>query len=126
MNQESSIRLTQLYQTYRFLWDPKDKGHHNRMKRGDAWKEMNEIMQHPVAVLKAKIKTLMGSYRSERSRKNKTRVTGSGSEGVYESKWFAYKYLHFLSDKDNPRETVTTETAESETHSGTEVSTEPT
>ncbi|KAK4881113.1 hypothetical protein RN001_004432 [Aquatica leii] len=48
-----------------------------------------------------------------------------GSEDVYESKWFAYKYLHFLSDKDSSRETATTETAESETHSETEVSREP-
>ncbi|KAK4887060.1 hypothetical protein RN001_003331 [Aquatica leii] len=82
MDQESSIRLIQLYQTYRFLWDPKDKGHHNRMKREDAWKEMSEIMQHPVAVLKAKMKTLMGLYRSEKSRENKTRVTRSENRGI--------------------------------------------
>ncbi|KAK4874286.1 hypothetical protein RN001_013646 [Aquatica leii] len=45
-------------------------------------------MQHPVAVLKAKMKTLMSSYRKERSRENKTRVTGSERLNVlYEKNW---------------------------------------
>nr|CAH7733334.1 unnamed protein product [Callosobruchus chinensis] len=47
------------------------------------------------------MKTLMGSYRSEKSRENKSRVTGSGSQDVYYSKWFAYKYFNFLADKDH-------------------------
>nr|CAH7768586.1 unnamed protein product [Callosobruchus chinensis] len=114
MDQESSIRLIELYQTYRFLWDAKDKHHHNKTRREDACKEISEKIQYPVPVLKAKMKTLMGSYRSEKSRENKSRVTGSGSQDVYYSKWFAYKYFNFLADKDNPRETVNTDTAENE------------
>nr|CAH7714530.1 unnamed protein product [Callosobruchus chinensis] len=101
MDQESSIRLIELYQTYRFLWDAKDKLHHNKTRREDAWKENSEKIQYPVPVLKAKMKTLMGSYRSEKSRENKSKVTGSGSQDVYYSKWFAYKYFNFLADKDH-------------------------
>nr|CAH7737022.1 unnamed protein product [Callosobruchus chinensis] len=36
------------------------------------------VRKYPVPVLKAKMKTLMGSYRSEKLRENKSRVTGSG------------------------------------------------
>lgn len=32
----------------------------------------------------------------------------TGSDEVYDSKWFAYKYFEFLADKDIPRETVNT------------------
>lgn len=71
MNQEDSIRLIELHAKYRFLWDAKDKVHHTRMKREDAWKEISSKLQYPVATLKAKMKTLMGSYRSERSREKK-------------------------------------------------------
>ncbi|CAH2005767.1 unnamed protein product [Acanthoscelides obtectus] len=73
------------------------------------------------------MKTLMGSYRSERSRKNKSRLSGSGIEDVYNSKWFAYKYFDFLSDKDNPRETMDREVVESsEEQLEVQVSTETT
>ncbi|KAF5307553.1 hypothetical protein FQR65_LT18400 [Abscondita terminalis] len=71
MNQEDSIRLIEMYAKYRFLWDAKDKVHHNRMKREDAWKKMSAKMQYSVPILKAKMKTLMCSYRSESSREKK-------------------------------------------------------
>ncbi|KAK9736333.1 Alcohol dehydrogenase transcription factor Myb/SANT-like [Popillia japonica] len=77
MNNEDIIRFIEIYQSYRFLY-AKSKAHQNRYKRGDAWKEISLQLQQPVAVLQAKTKSLIGSYRSERSREKKTRVTGSG------------------------------------------------
>ncbi|XP_069684004.1 uncharacterized protein [Periplaneta americana] len=108
MNKEQSIRLIELYKNHSFLWDPKDEAYHKRVKRENAWKEMSAILQQPVSTLKSKMRTLMGSYRSERSREKKSRISGSGSVDIYESKWFAYKYFDFLKDKDNPNVTLDT------------------
>ncbi|XP_074038525.1 uncharacterized protein [Leptinotarsa decemlineata] len=35
-----------------------------------------------------------------------TTKSGSGADSVYNSKWFAYKNMHFLMDKYKPRKTL--------------------
>ncbi|BES91350.1 Alcohol dehydrogenase transcription factor Myb/SANT-like [Nesidiocoris tenuis] len=82
------------------LWNPKDPQYHNRNKREDAWRSISADLKVPASELKAKMRSLMGTFRSERSREKKSRILGSGQDEVYESKWFAYKNFDFLTDKN--------------------------
>lgn len=80
MNQSESIRLIELYKNYPLLYNPKNKNYRNKNKREDAWKEISQIMKITASTLKTKMKTLMGTYRSEKSREKKSRITGSGEQ----------------------------------------------
>jgi len=77
MDQNQCIQFIELYRNYPVLWNPKLKDYHNRNKKEDAWKDISAEMDIPVHILKPKMKSLMGTYRSERSRENK-KTTGSG------------------------------------------------
>nr|XP_049693456.1 uncharacterized protein LOC126053993 [Helicoverpa armigera] len=84
----------------------------------------------PVKEVKNKMVSLCGSYRREKSREKKSRITGSGAADVYNSKWFGYPYFHFLKDKNesgDTRETMPNEaipessqTSDVERHTETE------
>ncbi|XP_072379193.1 uncharacterized protein [Diabrotica undecimpunctata] len=101
MNQEECLRLIELYRKNRLLWDARDKGYFKKHRRDLAWREMSIIMGQSVNTLKTKMRTLMGSFRSEKSRERKKKLTGAVGED-YEPKWFAFKSFEFLSDKDYP------------------------
>ncbi|KAK9883803.1 hypothetical protein WA026_001997 [Henosepilachna vigintioctopunctata] len=103
------LELIELYKERSFLWNPKDTMYHNKKKREDAWGEISQLMKIPVPELKAKMKTLMGTYRSERSKEKKSKIKGSGSRDKYSSKWFAFKSFEFLMNRDQPRGTVDTD-----------------
>ncbi|KAF5307554.1 hypothetical protein FQR65_LT18401 [Abscondita terminalis] len=105
---EQSIRLIQLYSSYKMLWDPKDPKYLNKTQREDSWKQIAAEMQCPVGELKKKMESLLGSYRREKSREKKSRITGSGADEVYISKWFGYPYFDFMKNKNEPGDTQDT------------------
>ncbi|KAK9880088.1 hypothetical protein WA026_008604 [Henosepilachna vigintioctopunctata] len=71
MDTARCLELIELYKERSFLWNSKDTMYHNKNKREDAWGEISKMMQIPVPELKAKMKTLMGTQRSERSKEKK-------------------------------------------------------
>lgn len=77
-SQEESIRLIQLYSTYKALWDPKDPKYLNKNQREDSWRQISTQINMPVKELKKKMESLCGSYRRKKSREKKSRITGSG------------------------------------------------
>ncbi|KAL4126148.1 hypothetical protein QTP88_010377 [Uroleucon formosanum] len=81
MDQNQCIQFIELYRNYPVLWNPKLKDYHNRNKKEDVWKDISAEMDIPVHILKPKMKSLMGTYRSERSRENK-KTTGSADRFV--------------------------------------------
>ncbi|GBP12677.1 hypothetical protein EVAR_10323_1 [Eumeta japonica] len=105
---EESIRLIQLYSTYNALWDPKDPKYLNKNQREDSWRQISAQINMPVKEVKNKMVSLCGSYRREKSREKKSRITGSGAADVYNSKWFGYPYFHFLKDKNETGDTQET------------------
>lgn len=64
--------------------------------REDAWKEISEKMQFSVATLKEKMKILMGTYRSEKSRMNKRRGRGSGKYFFIVFNYTGVNYYYYL------------------------------
>ncbi|GBM26129.1 hypothetical protein AVEN_87281-1 [Araneus ventricosus] len=106
MTQRESIRLIELYKSYPLLYNPKDMNYRNKAKRAEAWDDISKTMNMPASELRKKMSALMGTYRSEKSRENKRRQTGSGAKGT---KWYAFKYFDFLDHKESPGETMDSE-----------------
>lgn len=77
-SQEESIRLIQLYSTYNALWDPKDPKYLNKNQREESWRQISAQINMPVKEVKNEMVSLCGSYRREKSREKKSRITGSG------------------------------------------------
>lgn len=80
MDKEDSIRLIQLYGSFKMLWDSKDPDHLNKSKREDCWRKISNEMKLPVPELKKKLDSLTGSYRREKSKQRKSYITGSGKD----------------------------------------------
>ncbi|XP_076276156.1 uncharacterized protein LOC143207035 [Lasioglossum baleicum] len=117
MDNEKCKIFIELYKRHRSLWDPKHYDYHNSAIRENSWREISSILNLPVAELKNKMKSLMGTYRRERSRQKKSLITRSGKGDIYVSKWFAFDCFNFLSDRDN-----TTQAMEVLTKTETDVS----
>ncbi|KAL3266850.1 hypothetical protein HHI36_011002 [Cryptolaemus montrouzieri] len=110
MDQAKCLELIEFYKQHDLLWNPRNRMYHNKNKRQHAWCEISSLMNGtPIPELKTKMKTLMGTFRSEKSKEKKSNITGTGSQDAYTSKWFAYKSFEFLMDRNQPRETVDTE-----------------
>ncbi|RVE40926.1 hypothetical protein evm_014424 [Chilo suppressalis] len=76
MDNETAIRLIEIYASHSPLWDTR----HN--------------------------KSLLSSYRRERNREKTSNITGCGRNKAYKSKWFAYEAFSFLHDRNNPIDAV--------------------
>ncbi|CAG5045490.1 unnamed protein product [Parnassius apollo] len=48
------------------------------------------------------------SYRLEKLREKKSRITGSGRGKIYVSNWYAYEAFSFLGDRNHPGNTQDT------------------
>ncbi|XP_031850549.2 uncharacterized protein LOC116435251 [Nomia melanderi] len=96
----------EMYKEHRSLWDPRHYNYHNSAIREKSWKEISSTLNLPVAELKNKMKSLMGTYRRERSRQKRSLICRSGKGDIYVSKWFAFDCFNFLSDRDNPSQTM--------------------
>ncbi|CAF4947320.1 unnamed protein product [Pieris macdunnoughi] len=108
MDNEKCRILIQLYSAKEFLWNSKSTQYHNKSLRYDAWIEISKKMDIPIPDLKKKMTTLLASYRREKSRIAKSCRTGSATNEVYVSKWFAFDDFNFMRDKDLPNETLDT------------------
>ncbi|CAK1592237.1 unnamed protein product [Parnassius mnemosyne] len=58
MDKEDSIRLIQLYGSFKMLWDSKDPDHLNKSKREDSWRKISKKMKLPIPELKKKLDSL--------------------------------------------------------------------
>lgn len=77
-NNENIIRLIQLYEFHRVLWDSALTDYRNNDLHQDAWKAISNELNIPIGELKKKMTTLLATNRKERSKIKKSLVTGSG------------------------------------------------
>ncbi|KAJ8714996.1 hypothetical protein PYW08_004977 [Mythimna loreyi] len=66
-NNENIIRLIQLYEFHRVLWDSTLTDYRNNDLRQDAWKAISNELNIPIGELKKKMTTLLATNRKERS-----------------------------------------------------------
>ncbi|KRT85324.1 Myb/SANT-like transcription factor, partial [Oryctes borbonicus] len=103
---EKCLQLIDLYRLKPEIWQSTHKLYSNRLKKQDAWNEMGSDMGTTVDVIKAKLNSLLSSFRRERARESSSVRTGKGQDEVYRSKWFAYKAFDFLMDKNKCKKTL--------------------
>lgn len=81
----------------------------SKSKKLDAWNEISVVMKCDVGEVKKKMESLLSSFRRERQKQECTAKTGSGTEDIFKSNWFAFKNMLFLMDKFAPKETKNSE-----------------
>ncbi|CAH1955122.1 unnamed protein product [Acanthoscelides obtectus] len=103
---QQCLEITDLYHQRPILWNPRHPSYFNKVKKDDAWREIAEICGRDVKNIQKKVESLKGSYRRERAKVKKSTGTGKGKDETYTSQWFAFDYLRFLDDKDEPRRSI--------------------
>lgn len=104
---DSVLQLINAYRIRPVLWNSSDPYYKNKNKKEDAWGEIADMMKTDSAEIKKKIQSLLASFRREKQKLKTT--SGMGAEEVYDTKWFAFKSLLFLKDKNRPVQTEDTE-----------------
>lgn len=105
----NSIKLINEYKKYECLWNPCHDGYKSKTKKLDAWMEIAQTMGGEVNEMKKKMESLLSSFRRERQKQEASKRTGSGTEDIYTSPWFAFDDMLFLLDKFTPKATINTE-----------------
>lgn len=62
------LKLISAYQGRPEIWQPSDDNYRNKIRRQEAWKEIADEVDSTVDVVKAKMSSLLSSYRRERSK----------------------------------------------------------
>lgn len=93
---ERVLKLIELYQNYECLWDTAHRDYKNKLKKLDAWDSIAKTLDVSVKEVESKVHTLRSQFTRERKKFKCSKKTGSGSEDLFSSKWFAYEPLLFL------------------------------
>nr|XP_034194032.1 uncharacterized protein LOC117610574 [Osmia lignaria] len=107
--QEKVLQMIEMYRNRSNLWDCRDKTYKDRNKRHDALTEIAVCFGESKEEIDRKIKNLLSHFSREVKKEEKSLKSGAGTDEVYKSKWFAFKNMQFLKDKNRPRKTVNTE-----------------
>lgn len=107
-SEEKVCWLIELYRSSPVLWDPTNVNYRNKMKRQDAYKDISDIINMEREEVERKIKNIVGQFSRELKRLRE-KNSGGGAENEKQSKWFAFKLLSFLKDRNKSRERLDTE-----------------
>lgn len=111
MADEITLNFIEDYRNFPQLWDPNNKLYTNKVKRNDGLQVLATKYNMDIDGVKKKIKSLR-SYFSKEHQKVMKKKSGSGSDEIYVSPWFAYKHLLFTADSVTPRKTRESSTEE--------------
>ncbi|CAH0559439.1 unnamed protein product [Brassicogethes aeneus] len=103
-NVEQTCKLIELYRQNSELWDTFSPLYKNKQKKHDAWNKIGKALNLGKDEVEKKMRCLIGQF--QREQKKTKSGTGTGADEAYQSKWFAFKMLTFLQDKNKPRETI--------------------
>lgn len=103
---EETLKLIELYSVRPSLWDSSNPNYKNKNRRHDGLIELAVSFGVEKQEIERKIKNLQSHFMRERKKETESKKTGSGADEPYVSKWFAYRAMMFLADKNKPRRTV--------------------
>ncbi|KAG8278503.1 hypothetical protein J6590_019135 [Homalodisca vitripennis] len=106
--QDNVISLIQLYELHRLLWDTNEPNYKNKYKRKDSYTSIaKELGVNNTEEVKKKIESLLVQFRREK----KAVIPKSGMGTADKKKaWWGLQFFQFLSDKNVPRQTVSSKT----------------
>ncbi|XP_066981347.1 uncharacterized protein [Macrobrachium rosenbergii] len=91
------------YEKRPVLWDPEHGSYFNKTKKLEQWEEVAQVIGCTVEEVKRKMDSLLGSFRRERGKANRHKGNDKGGQKPFVSRWFAYKPMAFLLERDDPR-----------------------
>lgn len=98
------------YQQYPCLWDKTSADYKNRQKRGDAEAALLKIIEvDNLKALRAKIKSIRGTYNNELRKVKKSITTGSSAGDEYkpELHWFQYAHTFLCRNQEDEPASLT-------------------
>ncbi|XP_053989102.1 uncharacterized protein LOC128896743 [Hylaeus anthracinus] len=98
--EEKTLELIELYKEREELWNPLSHRYHLKNLKLDGWSKVTQTLEVPVEVCKAKMTSLLASFRREKRKMKKSK--GRGTNDVYKSSWFAFKSMEFLNNRTTP------------------------
>ncbi|KAL4720031.1 hypothetical protein ACJJTC_014225 [Scirpophaga incertulas] len=113
---ENVITLIELFQERQVLWNPQMDEYKDRNKKHDAWMQIAAEFNLDKQAIEKKMRSLIGQFQRE----CKKPKSGAGADDI--PKWFAYKKLLFLKDRNKPEETVDGGLSVNETQSEKQIS----
>lgn len=108
-SQEKVLLLIELYRERPILWDTKRKDYKDRNKKSDALTEISVVLNEEKEEVSRKMKNLISHFGREIKKEKESLRSGSESDSVYKSNWFAYQSMLYLHDRNTPRQTTNTE-----------------
>ncbi|CAH1998066.1 unnamed protein product [Acanthoscelides obtectus] len=106
---EAVLLLIEKFHENDILWNPRNADYKNRNKRMDALNIIASVFDIDKGEVERKLKNLTSHYFREKKKFEQLQKSGAGIDDVQEPKWFAYKALNFLRDKNKPLPTVNSE-----------------
>ncbi|KAL4704559.1 hypothetical protein ACJJTC_012276 [Scirpophaga incertulas] len=113
---ENVITLIELFQERQVLWNTQMDEYKDRNKKHDAWMQIAAEFNLDKQAIEKKMRSLIGQFQRE----CKKPKSGAGADVI--PKWFAYKKLLFLKDRNKPEETVDGGLSVNETQSEKQIS----
>lgn len=106
---EKVLELIEAYRNSPVLWDCTLPAYKNRNRRNDALSNIAILINVEKTEVDRKIKNLLSHFSRELKKEKQSVKSGSGTDSVYTSKWFAYGSLRFLTDRNKPRNATDTQ-----------------
>uniref|UniRef100_A0A6P7GRR9 Uncharacterized protein LOC114345629 n=2 Tax=Diabrotica virgifera virgifera TaxID=50390 RepID=A0A6P7GRR9_DIAVI len=101
-NEENTQNLLEMYHERLVLWNSRLADYKDRNKRRDALLEISVSFGVEKEEIEKKIRYLLSHFAREVKKEKDSEKSGNGTVETYKSKWFAYKLMEFLKDKNKP------------------------
>ncbi|XP_055838779.1 uncharacterized protein LOC129906853 [Episyrphus balteatus] len=109
-SKKQTLTFIQAYKDCPLLWDRTHDGYKNKNQRHDALLELAVAFHMQKDEIENKIKGLQSQFARERKKEKSSQIDGPETDEIYKSKWFAYKRLMFLVEKNKSKNSTTTDT----------------
>ncbi|XP_055904822.1 uncharacterized protein LOC129940494 [Eupeodes corollae] len=100
---EKILKFLKMYKDRPLLWNPSIPGYKNRVKRHNLLMELSGHFDIPKIEVEKKLRSLQSQFARERKKEKHSRSIENNANEVYRSKWFGYKSMLFLVDKNKHR-----------------------
>ncbi|GBL65504.1 hypothetical protein AVEN_97809-1, partial [Araneus ventricosus] len=73
---DDCLQLIDIYNDHELLWNPKHPYHYSKNKKNEAWASISSALGREEKGVRQKMTSLLGSFRSQRSKGKKSIGTG--------------------------------------------------
>ncbi|GFS14198.1 hypothetical protein ElyMa_001417900 [Elysia marginata] len=106
---EATLNFFKAYQSAECLWKIKSKDYCNKYLKEKAYENLVKLCQEfdPCVIkdtIAKKVNNVRTSFRRKLKKKENSKMSGAGTDNVYEPKLWYFDHLVFLTDEETPRQ----------------------